>query len=226
MSRLRVVNLGLPKSGTTTVRHALASAGLNMVDHKIHPELTPTESLQNRFTGEVIYTSYFKTGDPLAELEEFDGFGEISTLQGRRPMFPQMDAAVIEAIALHHPGVRFVASWRDPAAISRSMLNWNNLVTRLERNSIPGLPVGFGAEDSERMRWIEAHYTFLDTIFGGDEIFLQLDVSSPRAPLMLGGHIGRRIKWWGTANLNAQAHGAQTAQGLRTATENGGQGAA
>lgn len=202
MTRLRVVNLGLPKSGTTTVRQALEASGLRMVDHKIHKALTSRADIAGDYVGYVMYDSYFATGDPLAKLEEFDGFGEISVLRAGRPAYPQMDAAVIEAIARHHPGVRFVASWRDPAALSNSMLKWNNLVARITRNSVPGLPVGYGEKDHERIAWIEAHYNFLDTIFGGDEIFCRIDVADEDAPRLLGRHIGRDIGWWGMANKN------------------------
>lgn len=207
MERLRVINLGLPKSGTTTVGQALATSGLRVVDHKI-PQNALRRDTAGLFVGHVMYDSYFATGDPLAKLDEFEGFGEISVLHGGKPAYPQMDAAVIEAIALHHPGVRFVASWRDPAALSNSMVKWNNLVPRLTRNSVPGLPVGYGAEEHERIRWIEAHYNFLDTVFGGDEMFLRIDVADEDAPRLLGKHIGREIRWWGTANRNPVAHEA------------------
>ena len=40
MSRLRVINLGLPKSGTTTLARALRKAGLHVADHRIKPVQT------------------------------------------------------------------------------------------------------------------------------------------------------------------------------------------
>ena len=205
MERLRVVNLGLPKSGTTTLGKALTESGLHTVDHRLHKHLTNRPALTGRFVGHVIYEGYFQTGDPLAHLDEFDGFGEISVLHDGNPAYPQMDAAIIEAIAIKHPGVRFVATWRDPAALSRSMVKWNNLVKRLTRNSIPGLPVGFGGSESDRLHWIENHYRFLDTVFGGDPIYLRLDVADDAVAQDLGDHIGREIAWWGTANQNPKS---------------------
>lgn len=202
MERLRVVNLGLPKSGTTTVGEALVATGLKTSSHRVMPEDGLPKERHGQFIGHMMYEGYFGKGDPLAHLDAYDGLGEISVIHAGKPAFPQMDAAVIEAVAMHHPGVRFVASWREPAAISNSMLRWNNLVARLQRNSLPGLPVGYGEKDHERERWIEAHYSFLDTVFGGDEIYLQLDVKQADAPEQLGKHIGREIKWWGQANKN------------------------
>ncbi len=205
MERLRVVNLGLPKSGTTTLGQALTESGLHTVDHRLHKHLTRKPELTGQFVAHVMYEDFFRCGDPLARLDEFDGFGEISALHDGNPAYPQMDPKMIEAIARHHPGVRFVATWRDPAALSRSMVKWNNLVRRLKRNSVPGLPVGYGGEEHERLAWIEGHYEFLDTLFGGDDMYLRLDVADPDVRQDLGRHIGRRIAWWGTANENPAA---------------------
>ena len=204
--RLRVVNLGLPKSGTTTLGKALHRSGLHTVDHRLHATLTKRPDLEGRFTGHVMYEGYYRTGDPLAEFDEFDGFGEISVLHDGNPAYPQMDAGVIEAIARHHPGVKFVATWRDPVALGTSMANWNNMVARLKRNAVPGMPVGYGGEAGERQRWIEAHYKFLDLIFRGDPVYMRLDVADEAAQENLGTHIGRTIKWWGVANSNRAAH--------------------
>ena len=88
------------------------------------------------------------------------------------------------------------------------MLKWNNLVPRLTRLGVPGLPVGYGGEEHERIMWIEAHYNFLETIFGGDPMYQLIDVADEDAPKVLGDHIGREIKWWGAANQNLKAREA------------------
>ena len=200
--RLRVINLGLPKSGTTTLAKALARAGLRTVDHRVHAKLTDVTEIEGAFVGHLIYEGYYGSGDPLERLHEFDAFGEISVMHDGNPAWPQMDFGVLEAIRHHHPGVRFVASYRDPAALSQSMLNWNNLVQRIKRNPLPGLPVGYGRDTGQRTRWIDAHYAFLDRIFAGDPTFLRLDVAAPDAAAQLAAHIGRDIPWWGQANVN------------------------
>ncbi|GGE30908.1 hypothetical protein GCM10011360_18630 [Primorskyibacter flagellatus] len=203
--RLRVVNLGLPKSGTTTLGRALGRAGLKTVDNRVHHDMTEKEEINGLFVGHLMYTDYYTSGDPLAQLEEFDAFGEISVLQDGNSCWPQMDFGLIEAIRTHHPGVKFVASWRDAAKLAESMKNWKNMVARLKRNVVPGLPTGFGRPEGQRIRWIEAHYAFLDRIFAGDPTYLRLDMAAPDAPAQLGRHIGRDIPWWGQANRNRKA---------------------
>ena len=76
--RLRVINLGLPKSGTTTLGHALKVSGLNTADYRIRPHQTQDEDLRRQFVGQLMYDGYFHQGDPLAKMDDFDCFTEIN----------------------------------------------------------------------------------------------------------------------------------------------------
>lgn len=203
MSRLRVVNLGLPKSGTSTLSRALRVSGLKVADHKIRRMHTDNTELQKKFVAELIYQNYFQTGDPLDRLEEFDAFCELSLLRDDASLWPQADWGVLGAMIDHHPGLRFVATWRDPFDISQSMLKWNNLgLDRVPRLGLPGLPPGYGATTRERCQWIEGHYAFVQRVFAGDDRMLLLDVAAPDAAAQLAAHIGRDVPWWGVANAN------------------------
>ena len=200
MSRMRVINLGLPKSGTTSLGHALKLAGLKIADFRIRHRQTRNEKLHDAFVGELIYKGYFETGDPLALMEEFDGFSEISCLQERRSLWPQTDWGVIEAIRSHHPGARFLATRRDPFAMSQSMLGWSDMgVHRVPRYTIPGLPQGFGETSRQRMQWISSHYAHLRQLFRNDSDFLEVDVSSPIARSEVSTFLGIDLPWWGRA---------------------------
>lgn len=53
MSRLRVVNLGLPKSGTTTLGKALRRAGLNVADWKIRDGQSENDALKDEAGGQM-----------------------------------------------------------------------------------------------------------------------------------------------------------------------------
>ena len=114
---------------------------------------------------------------------------------------------LIEAIREHHPGARFLATWRTPERLSNSMLRWSNLGTeRLPEGQVPGLPAPFGGRPEHRMQWICAHYAHLERLFAGDPRFLLLDVSARNAPQTLGQFLGREIPWWGKANRNPAAN--------------------
>lgn len=199
--RLRVINLGLPRSGTTTVARALRRASLHAADFRIRAGQSKEDHLLGEYIAALLYEAYFQTGDPLAYLDEFDGFSEISMLRAGQSLWPQMDFGIIEAIRAHHPGVKFFASWRPAADISASMERWSNLATeRLPRYNQPGLPDGYGGTDPQRQRWINAHYDHLDRIFSGSDCYMRLDVRADDAAEQLSAYLGRPVPWWGHLN--------------------------
>lgn len=208
MSRLRVINLGLPKSGTTTLARALKIAGLKTADYRIRRRQTENADLHDAFVGQLIYDGYYHQGDPLALMEEFDAFSEINVLREGLSLWPQTDWGVIDAIRRQHPGAKFVATWRTPEALSNSMWNWSNLATeRLPRNGVPGLPHGYGETSKERTTWIQAHYAHVERLFAGDENFLTLDIARKDVKKTLSAFLGVEITWWGRANRSPKKKG-------------------
>jgi hypothetical protein len=218
MTRLRVVNLGLPKSGTTTVARALRRASLHTADFRIRTKQSKDDHLIGEYVASLIYEGYYRTGDPLAYLDEFDAFSEISMLRAGHSMWPQMDFGVIEAIRTLHPGVKFFASWRPAADISASMARWSNMTTeRLPIHDQPGPPAGYGGADHQRQRWIDAHYAHLDRLFAGSNAYLRLDIRADNARDQLATHLDRAVPWWG--HLNKNSGGATAAGDDTTKTE-------
>lgn len=204
---IQVVNLGLPKSGTTTLARALREAGYVVADHRFARRDLPHPSLRMSYVGERIYRGYFETGDPMAKLLGVQAITEMSLLRADHSLWPQMDFALLLALRSHHPDVKFLASRRDAYAMSKSMLAWSNLGTkRLPSAQIPGLPAGYGETTKERMQWIDAHYTALRHFFGGQydgqDNFLEFDIADPDASTKIGAFLGRDLPWWGKLNSN------------------------
>lgn len=204
MSRLRVINVGLPKTGTTTLSKALRRAGLSVADWRIRPRQTRNPDIAGKHVGRLMYRSYFDTGDPLSLLHEFDAVTEMSFVKFNFSAWPQTDWAILSAIADLHPDAKFLLSHRDPARTAQSMKNWNNLgEKRLPGSSIPGLPRGFGQTPQELERWVAGHYRFCRHVFAGSDRFLEYDVEDTDAPALIGAFIGRDLPWWGRINANA-----------------------
>lgn len=203
---LRVVNLGLPKTGTTTLARALKMAGFKVADHRIRKKQTNIEELHGQYVGALLYRGHFESGDPAQHLTGFDAISELSLLRGGKSLWPQMDFSLIDAIRQHHPDVKFLASRRDSWKLSQSMLAWSDLgIERLPSNDVPGLPAGYGETTKERMMWIDGHYTFLATIFKGDKSYFEYDVEDADAQYLIGKHLGVELPWWGKANKNRQS---------------------
>lgn len=197
---LRVINLGLPKSGTTTLGEALKRAGMHVADWKIRPG--QSEHMRG-FVGKLMYHGYYSTGDPLHYLFEFNAFTEIEVVREGKNLWPQTDWALLAAIRSHYPGAKFILSHRDPVKHADSMRRWSNLGrTRLPGNAIPGLPEGFGAEPGELERWIEGHTAFCRQVFTGAKDFLEYDIADPEAQTRIETFLGIELPWWGRANVN------------------------
>lgn len=200
---LRVVNLGLPKTGTTTLARALRRAGCHVADHRIRAKQTQNTDLHGAFVADLLYRGYYETGDPGAYLTDFTAISEMSVLREGRSVWPQMDFGLIMAIRAHHPRVKFLASNRDAFKISQSMLAWSDLGTaRLPAAYVPGLPVGYGETSGERMQWIAAHYAHLRAIFRDNNGFLEYDVANPAARDLISEFLGLPLPWWGKTNVN------------------------
>lgn len=209
---LKVINLGLPKSGTTTLGEALKRAGLKVADWRIRQGQTEDKTILRAFVGKLMYDGYFGSGDPLERMAGFDAFTEIDIVRNGLNLWPQTDWGLLAAIRDHHPGARFILTHRDAAALSGSMGRWSNLGrTRLPQAAIPGLPEGFGATDAQRIRWIEGHYAFCRHVFAGAEDFLEYDIADDAAPAKIGAFLGIDLPWWGKANENTRSPAGQEA---------------
>ena len=203
MSRLRVINLGLPKSGTTTLGKALTKAGLRVADWKVRPGQSEGDALEGEFVATCFYKGYFGLGDPLAAMDEFDAFTEISTISGGQNLWPQFDYGLLSAIEKHHSGAKFVLSMRPAEEVVDSMMRWSNLGSgRLPKHTIPGLPQGFGTTPDELVRWVDGHYAFVRKVFGGQPNFFEYRTDDPEAPKIIGDFLGIELPWWGRSNEN------------------------
>jgi hypothetical protein len=197
---IRVFNLGLPKTGTTTFARALSEAGLKIADFRVRKHQTKDPEIRGRFVAELLYEGYYNTGNPMAKLEEqFDGVSEMSALQKSLNLWPQMDFGIIMALRKNYPDAKFVATWRDSFLTSQSMLGWSDLgLERLPSANIIGLPPGFGETTKERETWIDTHYAHLDHIFDGDENYMKFDIAAPDAQDVLSNFLNIDLPWWGT----------------------------
>ena len=195
-----ILVIGFPKSGTTSIHHALESAGFRSV----HWELPNGE-----YCGEVIYRAVREGKDPLAYLSEYDAITQMDICLPRvkkdgRPLnyWPQLDFELLDEIERHHPGIRFILNRRDPERLIKSMSRWHALRRRLLQARVPGLPRFRPLFDRDLRRWITGHYDACRARYGDRETFLDLDIERPDAREALEEFLGVAVPWWGVANAN------------------------
>ena len=197
MSVPKIINLGFPKSGTTTLARALREAGLTVADFRLRgPD-------RRGYVGALMYRGYFDHGDPLTHFDGIEALTEISAIRNKRNFWPQCDFGLIQAIRDAHPETKFLLSMRDAQAQADSMMRWSDMGTRrLRVAAIPGLPKEFGADPAHLARWIEGHFAFCRKIFEGDVNFLAYRIEDDRAPEQISKFLGRDLPWWGVENAN------------------------
>ena len=201
-----VINLGLPKTGTTTLSRALRRAGLRVADWRIRDPQTTDETLRGRLVGRVMYEDYFASGDPMARMGEFDAVTEMNALRFDRNYWPQTDWGFLSAIEKNHPGVKFLLSRRDPLKTAQSMMNWRNLGgKRLPENDIPGLPRGYGGTVDEIARWVEGHYAFCARAFENADNYYEYSLEDYDVKGKIGKFLGIDLPRWGHSNRRQTA---------------------
>ena len=211
MTHRCIVNLGLPKTGTTSLGDALGHAGLAVADWKIRQGQGDDPDLVDQHVGKILYDDYFNTGNPLTRLARFDVINEMSALTRDYSLWPQTDWGILSAIMAHCPDVQFILPWRVPSQTVDSMMRWNNLgKKRLPQADLPGLPRGFGTCEPQLIRWLEGHYAFCRRVFAGADNFLEYDIESPDAQDVVAEYLGLELPWWGISNVGKPSVAARS----------------
>lgn len=208
-----IISLSLPKSGTTTLAHALRKGGLNVADWRIRDGQTVRDDLRGQLIAPLMYEDYFDSGDPLARFNEFHAITEMSAVNRRMSMWPQTDSGMLGAILKHHPKTKFLLSMREPAAAAKSIMGWNNLgKARLPRNDVPGLPRPYGGNVENLTRWVNGHYDFCARFFHGSPNFLAYRLEEENVHHKIGQFLNLELPWWGKANVNTRRSDEPDAQ--------------
>lgn len=187
---MRMMVIGFPKSGTTSITKALESSGLKAAHW---------HDGQKRAVGGLIYRAVLNGLDPFANLQGFDAItqADVCLPQHNINFWPNLDFTILEAIRRAHPECLLVLNYRRPEAICDSIAKWRHLQDRLTKAEIPGLPAGFGGKREHLMNWIENHFAACRSFFAEDERFLEIDIESPDAPDRLGKALGIEVVGWG-----------------------------
>lgn len=192
---MKLINLGLPKSGTSTLHRALAHAGIRSAHWYIGKKGT--------LVARRIYRAYFNGCDPLRDFKAYDAITQCDFVGQSASYWPQMDLGVLRSIRSYHPECKFLLLTRNPRKILSSVDTWFDLRERLERLGAPGLPPGVAHRDGAMIRWIETHYANMIAVFGDDPQFHVVDIEARDARARISEVVGTDLNWWGKANASA-----------------------
>jgi len=187
---MKLMVIGFPKSGTTSITRALRLSGLKAAHWK---------NEQKKYVGSLIYHAVLNREDPLENLREYDAITQpdVCVPAHKVSLWPQLDFAVLSMIRRAHPTCWFLLNYRRPEAIADSMMRWEGMVDRLTVSDIPGLPATVGGQRRHLIRWIENHFAACRLFFANDPYFAEIDIEAPDVPERLGAMLGIKIHGWG-----------------------------
>jgi len=204
---MKLFNLGVAKSGTSTLHKAMGEAGLKSVHwkdrrHWSERKQTFLRPPRYKFTGWSIYYHYLRGDDPLEGLKGFEVVAQADVLRADYSLWPQMDQAVLKKIRHHHPECLFLLMTRDPAKVANSMIRWKTFQARLNNLGAPGILPQEATSEVKIADWVANHYAQTRAAFSNDAKFVELELTDPETPAALAEILSCKLPWWGIANRN------------------------
>jgi hypothetical protein len=188
---LQVVNVGLPKSGTTTLYKAFLGAGFNAVHQNLPNKAGPAGIMLQRAHLRGWQMSAFLNGvEAVAQLD--------SSSAGNKFAWPQFDMDFIRGMLW--AGTKLVHLVRDPTATLDSMKHQGNPSLRDRVTKAPGL---FGPKyttDKDIWYWIQRHRRSIEREFSGAGHYIQIDINDQDASDRLADFFHRPFPVWGHEN--------------------------
>ena len=190
---LMLFNLGPPKSGTTTLFKALTAAGIASLHWR---------DKTIGFVGRSLYANLYACRPVMADFPDHRAVTQADAITMNTSYWPQMDPALLRAVAEQNPGCQFVLPRRDPLDLARSIQRWGNFEERLHTMGAPGLPPRTATGTEALVRWIENHYRNVTEAFAHRRDFWSYEIADADAPALLSERLGVEITDWGIRNVN------------------------
>lgn len=200
---MKLFNLGLPKSGTTTLHTALEKAGVKSAHWEFYPR-SGIGLRSHQFVGAYIYRHYLRGIDPLAGMKEWDAVTQADLIVAPHSLWPQMDYALLQKIRKHHPKCLFVLLTRDPAKVANSIIRWGDMHKRFMKMGAPWLTPVMAKSEAGFHDWVVGHYERTRALFADDPHFLEVDIADAGVANTLSKRLDMELPWWGTANINTE----------------------
>ena len=163
-SELLVINLGFPKTGTTSLTSFLNSHGLNCAHWRV------CIGGQCDFIGPTMFKQHRNREFPLSapQLTTFNCFSQMdycgwlnrSKFQSRC-YWPQFD--MLEELFRRYPRARYILTSREPTKWLSSARQWGDLLDRIRYSRSEGLR--YGAFDEEILNWYISRNVMIRNFF-------------------------------------------------------------
>lgn len=192
--------VGMPKCGTTSLQHALWSAGLNSM-HCYAPKPWGEEAA-DRFVGARMMRAVKAGREPLDYLPGVSVLTQMDCWyfdeeDNPTACFPQIE--LLEKLDESYPDARFIFNTRNTASWLRSVAGYGPLRRILLEARVPGMPLDTCEADDALTRWFEAHSRRVRHRFAGrgPGKYMEFSLEEPDKVIAarLMDFLGMPVKW-------------------------------
>jgi len=202
-----IINLGFPKSGTSSLFDYYSCGQVASSHHKCKQETC----------GECVFSNLKAGRAPLDECGNYAFYGQLDIDginydgQGIWPgnehalcYFPQISA--LQELHDAYPNASFTLTTRPPAHWLASVTGWSNMQQRLVGCDLPGLPEGAGKTDEELVTWYSDHLNHVRAFVAANPShgpLLEIEIEGYSAGQVLEEATGIPASCWGKANCKS-----------------------
>lgn len=215
-SSAKIVVLGMPKCGTTSLHESFKRAGFRSVHWALDAgqEIKKDtrlrlygEGADERLLGRLITKAVQRGLSPFALLPgEVDALAEMNGCHWTskqkdavQAYFPQMQ--YLREICDAYPDAHFILNSRNLQDWVKSVDKHNDMRERLIQADLPGLPKGIGERDEDLIEWVSRHHERVAAQFMHRRLLkFNIDVHGAAE---LSAFLGRRMEW---PHFNATKH--------------------
>ena len=204
---LPIINLGLPKSGSTSLRDFFACGKLNASHFKCEKGPCGMCAHKNIEAGR----------PPLEGCGNYDVFAQLDWAPIGLPIpkdapcfFPQLSA--LKELHKQHPKATFVLPTRPPMHWIASVDGWKHGSYRmrqvLAKCRLPGMPAGRGPDDAELAAFYVRHSREVRKFVEDhpSHKLIEFDLESPHVAKHLAAETGVPPRCWGMSNCKTSCH--------------------
>jgi hypothetical protein len=197
---LPILNVGMPKAGSNTLKSFLKCAGVKTNHAQCGPGMLYAASQDNAPLNNGCGGKH--GADAMLQMDMI-----------KPPLncvFPQIQ--LLDEIHQEHPNATFILNFRPVNDWIKSVRNWPNMLNRFSRCDLPGLPEGVGGKDQELRNWYCGHVRHIREFVAlyPSHALIELDLyDTERSARVMAKLFQVNETCWGHANKGAQTKRAE-----------------
>eukprot|EP00581_Thalassiosira_minuscula_P020191 CAMPEP_0183720338 /NCGR_PEP_ID=MMETSP0737-20130205/12976_1 /TAXON_ID=385413 /ORGANISM="Thalassiosira miniscula, Strain CCMP1093" /LENGTH=306 /DNA_ID=CAMNT_0025950185 /DNA_START=271 /DNA_END=1191 /DNA_ORIENTATION=+ len=199
------INLGFPKTGTTSLHSFFACAGYRSMHYRCGPSVACAECIRSS-------VEEGKGNKPLANCGKAEAYSQLDN--GSHGNFPQVQ--YLEQIVESYPNATFLLTFRNVSNWYHSLTHWPPINTEgqlhmsdglMIANILPEFPSGVGNNEEEFSAWFCTHVERVREVISRlNRTLVEIDIDNPNVAEYVTDVFDIHTSCWGHTNINKNLH--------------------